>query len=310
MLPKRPAPAPCVQAEDPTVRVGVVPLDPLTVDEAVGRVLDALDHGEGGLVVTPNVDILRLLENPANADVMDSASMFVCDGAPVLLAARLAGARLPARVTGTEIVRGLAAAAATSGRSVAVVGGAPGVAAEAGRRLAQAYPGLEVRSAVCPAWGFERDPETLAAVVEEVVGTGADLVFVGLGFPKQERLAMALAAKMPEAWFVGCGATVEFVAGARKRAPLVVQRVGMEWAFRLAAEPRRLGGRYLADALYLGPLLVRCAATGAVRRLSASRGRGAQPGGVSDVDGVGDDDGRDSPARNASSSTPSVTLQS
>ncbi len=298
-----------VEVDEPTVRVGVVPLDPVTVDGAVNRVVRALDDGEGGLVVTPNVDILRLLEHPTNEDVLARASMFVCDGAPLLLAARLAGGRLPARVTGTEMVHGLAAAAAATGRSVAVVGGAPGVAAEAGRRLALAYPGLDVRGAVCPAWGFERDPEVLAALVEEVAATGADLVFVGLGFPKQERLSMELAGRMPKAWFVGCGATVEFVAGARRRAPGVVQLVGMEWAFRFAQEPRRLGRRYLADAVYLGPLLVRSAVAGVLRRLSEREVVDARRD-PAEADDARDDADRASPARIASSAAPSVTRQS
>lgn len=313
MLIGRPARSTCADNADLTVRVGAASLDPLTVDGAVDHVVDALDRSEGGLVVTPNVDILRLLERPVNADISGKASLLVCDGAPLLLAARLRGEHLPARVTGTELVHGLAAAAATSGRSVAVVGGDPGVAAEAGHRLAQEYPGLEVRGAVCPPWGFEREPETLAALVEEVTATRADLVFVGLGFPKQERLAMALATTMPKAWFVGCGATVEFVAGARKRAPRIVQRVGMEWAFRLAQEPRRLGRRYLADALYLGPLLVRSAAIGAVRRVSGLGSAGIQPdpvAGVGDAEDVDVPGERASPARSASSSAPPVTLQS
>lgn len=321
MLIGRPAPPLRTEGDDATVRVGAVSLDPLTVDGAVDRVVDALDRNQGGLVVTPNVDILRLLEHPANADVIGRASMLVCDGAPLLLASRLAGVPLPGRVTGTALVHGLASAAATAGWSVAVVGGAPGVAAQAGRRLAQAYPGLEVRGAVCPPWGFEHEPETLAALVEEISTTGADLVFVGLGFPKQERLAIALRAVMPSTWFVGCGATVEFVAGTRRRAPRAVQRVGMEWAFRLAQEPRRLGRRYLADAVYLVPLLVRSAAAGAARRLSGPRARDAQAdpaaggGQVGDPDDAGDaperaTDGRASPARIASSAEPSVTLQS
>lgn len=264
------------EADGTTVRVGVLTIDPLTVDGAVGRVVDALGRGEGGLVVTPNVDILRLLEDPANAEIAGKASMFVCDGAPLLLASRLAGVPLPGRVTGTELVHGLASAAAATGLSIAVVGGAPGTAAAAGRRLAQAHPGLEVRGAVCPDWGFEHEPGTLAALVEEIAGSGADVVFVGLGFPKQERLAIALRAVMPTAWFVGCGAAVEFVAGTRRRAPRVVQLIGMEWVFRLAQEPRRLGRRYLADAVYLVPLLARCAAVGAARRLAGRRA--ARPG--------------------------------
>lgn len=258
------------RTDEVPVVVGPVTLHQLTVDGAVGHVVDALDRGDGGLVITPNVDILRLLEKPAHADLADRASLLVCDGAPVRLAARLAGTPLPGLVTGTDLVRGLAAAGARSGRSVAVVGGDPGVAGAAGRNLAQDNPGLDVRDAVCPAWGFEHEDEMLARVVDEVAATRADLVFVGLGFPKQERLAMALRAAMPGTWFVGCGATVEFLAGTRARAPRIVQRLGLEWAFRLVQEPRRLGGRYLSDAVYLAPLLARSAATGAARRAAAS----------------------------------------
>jgi N-acetylglucosaminyldiphosphoundecaprenol N-acetyl-beta-D-mannosaminyltransferase len=94
-------------------------------------------------------------------------------------------------------------------------------------------------------------------------------VFVGLGFPKQEQLVARLVADLPAAWFVGCGAAIPFAAGDFKRAPAWVQRAGLEWAFRLASEPRRLAGRYLGRDL---PFAVRLLAVSAwQRRLSRSR---------------------------------------
>ena len=87
-----------------------------------------------------------------------------------------------------------------------------------------------------------------------------DIVYVGLGFPKQERLIVRLAPSFPRTWFVGCGAAIPFVAGEVRRAPTWMQRAGAEWLFRLLTEPRRLAGRYLHDMPFAARLLAGCAA--------------------------------------------------
>ena len=246
------------------VRVGSVTLDALSRDEVVDAVVEGLAGGRGGLIITPNVSIARELRRPGNAVISRSAALSVCDGMPLLWASHLAGTPLPGRVTGSSLIRSLSRAAASAGRSVYVLGGPPGAAQEAARRLGEEVDGLVVSGWTCPPMGFERDAATLASLVEEVVGTRPDIVFVGLGFPKQEHLALALAGALPRTWFVGCGAAVEFVAGRRRRAPRWMQDRGLEWLHRLSQEPRRLAPRYARDALYASTMLAR-AALGGVR---------------------------------------------
>ncbi|BCJ44410.1 UDP-N-acetyl-D-mannosaminuronic acid transferase [Actinoplanes ianthinogenes] len=131
-------------------------------------------------------------------------------------------------------------------------------AVRAAVRLAAASPGLRIAGAVSPPFGFERDEASYAEVCEQVADARPDLVFVGLGFPKQELVIERLRRHLPAAWFVGCGAAVNFVAGDVHRAPRWMQRTGLEWAHRLGAEPRRLAGRYLRhDAPYALRLLAR-----------------------------------------------------
>jgi N-acetylglucosaminyldiphosphoundecaprenol N-acetyl-beta-D-mannosaminyltransferase len=132
----------------------------------------------------------------------------------------------------------------------------------AAARLVAASPGLRVAGCHSPAYGFDRDPAALAEVCRAVVAARPDLVYVGIGFPKQEWIISKLRAALPYTWFLGCGAAINFVAGDRMRAPRWMQRTGLEWAHRLAAEPRRLAGRYVAhDAPYALRLLAgACAA--------------------------------------------------
>ncbi|HWS34021.1 MAG TPA: WecB/TagA/CpsF family glycosyltransferase, partial [Actinoplanes sp.] len=129
-------------------------------------------------------------------------------------------------------------------------------AARAAARLVRASPGLRIAGTLSPEYGFEEDEATYAEVCAQVIAAGPDLVFVGLGFPKQEVVIERLRPQLPNTWFVGCGAAVNFVAGDVARAPRWMQRTGLEWAHRLGTEPRRLAGRYLRhDAPYALRLL-------------------------------------------------------
>lgn len=257
------------------VQVGNITLDALSHDEVVAAVIERLAAGRGGLIITPNVSIARQLQRPGNAVISRSAALSVCDGMPLLWASRLAGTPLPGRVTGASLVRSLSEAAAGAGRSVYVLGGPPGAAAEAAERLGEEVDGLAVRGSACPPMGFEDDPDAMAALVEQVALARPDIVFVGLGFPKQEHLALALAAALPRAWFVGCGAAVEFTAGRRRRAPRWMQRGGLEWLHRLAHEPRRLAPRYARDVLFAWTLFRGAAAT-RLREIRAQRSTAAR----------------------------------
>ncbi|MGL5828780.1 MAG: WecB/TagA/CpsF family glycosyltransferase, partial [Angustibacter sp.] len=117
----------------------------------------------------------------------------------------------------------------------------------AGTALVQRYRGLRFLGAIVPPLGFAERPADLAKILDEVVALAPDLVLIGLGFPKQERLAALLAARLPESWFLGCGGAVAMAAGELRRSPAWAQRSGLEWVIRLVQEPRRLARRYLID---------------------------------------------------------------
>ena len=161
---------------------------------------------------------------------------------------------------------------AGAGRSVYLLGGEPGTAARAEEALHARFPVLKLAGHLSPSFGFDTRPDEYDALCDEVVGAGPDLVFVGFGFPKQERVIARLRPRLPQTWFLGCGAAIGFVAGVRSRAPGWMQDTGLEWVHRLILEPRRLMRRYLLDD---APFAVRLLAGSARERLR-SRPEGAR----------------------------------
>jgi N-acetylglucosaminyldiphosphoundecaprenol N-acetyl-beta-D-mannosaminyltransferase len=227
----------------------------LTEAEVVTHVLDALARGEGGRIITPNADILRMAtREPEAREHIGAATLVVADGTPLVWASRLSGHPLPERVAGASLILSLSAALAEGGRSIYLLGGAPGAAERAARKLRQRFPGLVVAGWHCPSYGFESRPEEVDEVRAQVIEAKPDLVCVGLGFPKQERVIADLRGYLPSSWFLGCGAGIGFAAGTLRRAPRWMQRAGLEWLHRLLSEPRRLARRYL---VYDAPFTVR-----------------------------------------------------
>jgi N-acetylglucosaminyldiphosphoundecaprenol N-acetyl-beta-D-mannosaminyltransferase len=146
---------------------------------------------------------------------------------------------------------------------VAIVGGAPRDAARAAQELhrsAGTHSGSVAH--LSPPFGFERNPSEAAKISDFLADVKPTVVFLGLGFPKQERLAEGLRKYFPEAWFVGCGGSIAMVAGEVSRAPRWVQAMGAEWLYRFAQEPARLFRRYfMEDIPFAVGLLGRAALT-------------------------------------------------
>jgi N-acetylglucosaminyldiphosphoundecaprenol N-acetyl-beta-D-mannosaminyltransferase len=258
-----------VFAQRDRVELAGVSFDALDEATVVAVVRDALDRGEGGRIVTPNVDILRLAERDAVVrGYLADASLVVADGMPLIWASRLAGTPLPERVPGSSLIWSLSAGLAGDGRSIYLLGGEPGAAGRDGASraaaiLATTFPGVRIAGHAAPAYGFDSRLGDLTQVCADVIEAKPDLVVVGLGFHRQERLISMLRADLPGAWFLGCGASINFVAGDSARAPQWMQNAGLEWLHRLAAEPRRLAGRYLRHDV---PYAVRLLAASAARR--------------------------------------------
>ncbi len=251
----------------PRIPLLAVDFDQVTEAEVVARVSAALRHGEGGQIVTPNADILRLATRvPQARAYLAAATLVVADGMPLLWASRLAGRPLPQRVAGASLIHTLSAAMATTGRSVYLLGGPPGAAGRAADELTRRYPGLRVAGWHCPVPDFEQHDREVAWLRGDVVAARPDLVFVGLGFPRQERVIAGLRPYLPAAWFLGCGAAIGFAAGTLRRAPDWMQRSGLEWLHRLGSEPRRLARRYLVHDAPFATRLLAASARDRLRR--------------------------------------------
>jgi N-acetylglucosaminyldiphosphoundecaprenol N-acetyl-beta-D-mannosaminyltransferase len=218
----------------------------ISEEETISYVLDGIAEGRGGWICTANLDQLRQWRQSTEVrELMSRADLVVADGMPLIWAGALQGSRLPERVAGSTLVHSLTEAAAEAGASVFLLGGNPGTADAAGRRLADHSPRLHLAGTFCPPFGFEQQPEWLERIEQILDQAAPDIVYVGLGFPKQERLIVELQKRFPKAWFVSCGVSFSFVAGEITRAPRALQRLGLEWLHRLAKEPQRLSRRYL-----------------------------------------------------------------
>ncbi|MFN0093606.1 MAG: WecB/TagA/CpsF family glycosyltransferase [Dehalococcoidia bacterium] len=236
-----------------------------TVDFCVA----ALDAGIGLRVATANLDFLaRARRDPQLRDDLAGSSICVADGAPVVWLARLLGGGRVSRVPGVDLVGGLCGRAqARGGMRVAMYGSTEGTARAAAAALEGRYPGTEVVAIECPPFRA-LTPAELDAGVSRLVGAQPDLVLVALGCPRQERFIAEQFERIPSALWLGIGGTFDFYAGKRARAPRLVQRLGAEWAVRLAQEPGRLWRRYLVDDL---PVLVRLAPACLLRALRRPR---------------------------------------
>jgi N-acetylglucosaminyldiphosphoundecaprenol N-acetyl-beta-D-mannosaminyltransferase len=169
---------------------------------------------------------------------------------PLIWASRIQGTPLPERVTGSNLIWSLTASAARRRRSIYFLGGAPGTGQKASLILASRYPGLQV--AGCSDIAFPSDltaDDQISRLKADLEATAPDIIYVALGSPKQEQLIERFRNTLPHSWWLGVGIAFSFVAGEIRRAPLWMQRAGLEWSHRLAQEPRRLARRYLVDGM-------------------------------------------------------------
>lgn len=237
--------------------IGGVRFHRCTENDVVQHIITCSLAGEGGWVVTPNVDVCRQIKRDEQVRALvDRATLVVGDGMPIVWASRLCRQPLPERVAGSSLLYSLSEAAVTAGRSIYLLGGTPGTPEAAASRLSDMYPGLKVAGTDSPPFGYEQEEIEIAAICRRLSLAAPDIVYVGLGFPKQEKLIEVLALLLPAAWFIGCGAAIGFAAGTTRRAPPWMQNAGLEWLHRLFSEPRRLFKRYvIQDMPYAASLL-------------------------------------------------------
>ena len=237
-----------------------MPIHSVSLEQAVKYVVETCRSGVGGWVVTPNLDILRRFKKSASfRNLVATSTLNVADGMPLVWASRIQGRPVPGRVNGTDLMVELCKAAPESDLSVFFLGGNTGTADETANEMEDRFPGLEVAGTLCPDFGFESDLESLDWIVREISAANPDIVFVGLGSPKQDVLINMLRLKFPNIWWLGVGVSFSFVAGELVRAPEWAKKNGFEWIFRLLVEPKRLAKRYLVHGLpFFATTVVAC----------------------------------------------------
>lgn len=234
----------------PRISIMGVPIDSVTERQAIDHILDSIDAGKGGWVITPNLDILRkLVVEREFAALCEGSTLRLADGMPLIWAAKLRGTPLPERVAGSDLIWSLTEGAANKGRTVFLLGGNPGAADAAAQVFRSRYPSIRIAGTECPGMGFEKDATYMMRLEARLKELKPDIVYVALGAPKQERLIALLRPVLPAAWFLGIGISFSFVSGEVKRAPNWMRRIGLEWFHRMLQEPKRLGKRYLVDGL-------------------------------------------------------------
>jgi N-acetylglucosaminyldiphosphoundecaprenol N-acetyl-beta-D-mannosaminyltransferase len=228
------------------VTIGGLGIDAVTFDEALETIAELIERGDGGAVFTPNVDhVVKAEANHAFRAAYARASLSLPDGMPVVWASRVVGPRLPEKVSGSDLIVPVAKMAAERNWGVYLLGADDEVGSAAAARLSRE---LGVRivgrdSPVIDEEGRMRED----GVLERLRAANADLVLVAFGAPKQELWIDRFRVELAPAVAIGVGGSLDIVAGRVRRAPTWMSRMGLEWLFRLAQEPRRLWRRYLID---------------------------------------------------------------
>lgn len=211
---------------------------------AVERIGGWIEKRQASYVcVTGTHGVVECQRDPDLKRIHNDAGMVTPDGMPLVWLSHLAGYKEVERVCGRDLLQAVCGAGLAKGYRHYFYGGAEGVAERMVRHLRRQFPGLVVAGVCSPPFGVV-SKERQQGLVEQINEARPDVVWVGLGAPKQERWMAQHRAQLSAPALIGVGAVFDFLAGDKPIAPLWLQRVGMEWMFRLAMEPRRLWKRY------------------------------------------------------------------
>jgi len=250
-----------------------IPVDNLTFDQAIESIFELVDRfardHQAKYVATVNVDFIvntvswlpNRFRHPELITILRKADLVTADGMPVVWAARLLGTRLKERVTGADLVPGLAQACALRGKSIYLLGGKGDVAWKTAEIFQEKYPDLCIAGVSSPFVHVEGeeilDEETMdQKILTDINQARPDILFVGFGNPKQEMWFERNRSKLKAAVTIGIGGTFEFITGQVKRAPVWIQKSGLEWIYRITQDPMRLFKRYFIGFFKFGILIL------------------------------------------------------
>ena len=231
----------------PPIAVLGIPFDQVTLNKAVNQIQTMIASREPHYVVTPNVDFLvQAITDAELRRILVEAHLVVCDGMPIVWASRWLGNPLPERVAGADLVPELIRVAAERKQRLFFLGATAEANNTAVDNVRQRFPGAIIAGHYSPPFR-PMDAIDHAEIIQRVRAARPDLLFVAFGCPKAEKWIASAYRELEVPVVIGVGATIDFLAGRVKRAPVWAQRSGVEWLYRLCQEPRRLFWRYTKD---------------------------------------------------------------
>jgi N-acetylglucosaminyldiphosphoundecaprenol N-acetyl-beta-D-mannosaminyltransferase len=231
-----------------------LPVDILSADETIDRILSAIDTRQRCQHVALNV--AKLVNARTNAELdrdVRKSDIVGIDGMGIVYALRLLGHAVPQRVAGVDLFETLMTQSASRGLRPYLLGATPEVLAAARRNLSERHPGLIFAGSHHGYFTAEQE----ASVCDQIRLSAADCLFIAMPTPRKERFMARHRDDLGVPFVMGVGGTLDVVAGQVRRAPAVVQSLGLEWAYRMMQEPRRLAARYFRTNLIFAALLLR-----------------------------------------------------
>ncbi len=238
-----------------SVNVFGIPISKVTKKEAVDIIISWVTEDRKEYMVSPNLDnIVKLIHSNKFREAYKNASLIVPDGMPLIWTSQIFGTPLTERVSGADLILPILKSAEQHKMSVFFVGSDTNTLLLACSNILKLYPSIQILGSHAPSMGFEKNQEEIEQILQIINMARPDILFIGLGAPKQEILVFENKERLIAHAIIPIGAGIEFIAGTKSRAPLFLQKIGLEWFWRLIKEPKRLWLRYLNCILWI-PIL-------------------------------------------------------
>lgn len=233
-------------------------IDNMDANEIVKHVFECVEKKKPVQIVGVNVDqIITINKNVTSFKIFNDAELVFIDGKPIKWMLTLLGRKAKARITGPDLMEYICAKGAVKGLKIFLLGAGPGVAKKCGDILETKYPGIHAVGSYSPPFGFQNDKAEMQKINTMLKDSGADLLFVGMGSPKQDIFIYENMKEYNIPVSFSMGAALDFIAGNVKRAPRWMVRCGLEWVHRISQNPKRLWKRYLVTDMAIFPLFLK-----------------------------------------------------
>ena len=231
-------------------------IDNITMEDTIQMIDEYMADGKYHYIVTPNVDhIVKLEKDVEFQAVYRDADLILTDGMPLIWISKFMKNKIKEKISGSDLFPKVCKLAANKRYKIFLLGAESGVAEQAAINLKNKYKELEIAGTYSPEFGFEKDEEAINRIIDMINKAKPDILFVGLGAPKQEKFIFKYRDRLKVPVCLAIGASIDFEAGKIKRAPKWMQKNGLEWLYRIMKEPKRMFKRYFIDAIEIRGIL-------------------------------------------------------